>query len=58
MIDELKIIVELLNGATEKALYAFVVLGFYNLAKIALFVFPILHGVKFIFSKVFVNEDS
>lgn len=53
MIEELKLIVELLKGATDTALYAFMAMGVFKLAKTSLLIFPILGTIKFIFKNLF-----
>ena len=58
MIEELKIISEIFKNATDNALWAYLVFIVYSLGKTALIVFPVLSGVKFITSKVFVDENS
>ncbi len=56
MLEALKVITELLSGATNTALWAFIFYGFYKLAVVALFVFPIMHVIKFVVTKVFIDE--
>ena len=58
MIEELKIIAEIFKSATDGALYAYLAFLAYQLIKVALIVFPILSGVKFIFNKIFVEDNS
>ena len=58
MIEELKIIAEIFKNATDGALYAYLAFIAYQLAKTAMIVFPILSGVKFIVSRIFVDENS
>lgn len=53
MIEELKLIAEIFNQASDTALYAFLAFGFFQLAKSALFLFPILAFLKFAVTKAF-----
>lgn len=53
MIDELKLLVELFQGATQTALYAFLAYGAYKLASLALIVLPIYKAVIFLISAMF-----
>lgn len=58
MIEELKIIAEIFKNATDGALYAYLAFILYQLAKTSLIVFPILNGVKFIVSKIVVDDKN
>lgn len=58
MIEELKLIVELFQSATDKALYAFLAYGMFNLLKQAMIVFPIVHAIKFFISRAFVGGNN
>jgi len=42
MIEELKLIIGLLQGATYAALWAFIALGIYKLVWLSILVFPIV----------------
>lgn len=55
MIEELKIIVELLDGATDKALWAFVLLGCYNLLKLLIIVFPSYLTFRLLITRMWSN---
>lgn len=58
MVEELKLIAEIFKNATDGALYAYLGYLSYSLLKVAIVVFPILSGVKFIVNKVVVDETS
>lgn len=58
MIEELKIIVDLLQGTTETAFYAFIALGIYKLLELSIIVFPTYFGVKYLISRMFVDGPT
>ena len=58
MIEELKVIAEIFKTTTDSALYAYLAFIGYQLAKTSLIVFPILNGVKFLASKIFIGDSS
>ena len=53
MIEELKMIIEMVGTATTHALYAFIVYLLYKLGHLALIVLPVVHGVKYCIDRIF-----
>jgi len=58
MIEELKVIAEIFKTTTDTALYAYISFIMYKLAHTSLIVFPTFFGVKFLISRIFVDEVS
>lgn len=58
MVEELQVIKEIFNNATNSALVAYALYLFVPVVKTAIIVFPIVSVVKFALSKVTLSDEK